>query len=153
VGKWLFGTCVVLAVAFAVAGCGGDDDASAEAPTKAEFIRQIDGICQAGNRRMEGAFAKLLEGGEKLPLPDDPRVQELVGTVMIPNLAREIEQMKELEPPNGDEEKVDAFINALEEGLETAEENPQLVTTKTEIVYGISSRLAKEYGLEICGTR
>jgi hypothetical protein len=151
--KWVIGPCVVFVLALTATGCGGDDDASAKAPSKAEFIKQVDGICEAGNRRMEATFSKLLEGEKELPLPSDPRVEKLVGQVMIPNLEREIEEMNELEPPDGDEEKVEAFINALEEGLETAEENPKLVTTKTEVVYGISSRLAKEYGFEICGTR
>ena len=49
--------------------------------------------------------------------------------------------------------RVDDFLEALEEGIEVAERNPEVVVASSEAVFGIPSRLAREYGLEVCGSR
>jgi hypothetical protein len=144
----------MLAVALVVTGCGGDDESSA-GPTisKAAFIKKADAICTHGNKRMELAFASFLEEKKNIKHPSKADYEALVGKVLVPNLNQEIKEIRALGAPSGDEDRVDDFLEALEEGIETAERDPKVVISTSNAVFGISSRLAKEYGLEVCSTR
>jgi hypothetical protein len=141
-----------------LAGCGGGgDDASGSSISKAEFIAKADAICKQSNKRMESEIFKYLrtnrvKGSLRKPSLEDN--EKFIVAVLIPNLKREIKELKALGVPAGDEEKVNAMIAALEEGLQTAEDDTKSVAGGTsDIVFGIASRLAGEYGLETCGSR
>jgi hypothetical protein len=144
----------VLAAASIVAGCGGGGDSSS-GPTisKAVFIKKADAVCLQGNKRMEVAFAHFLQENKNVKRPDDAKLEKLVGTILVPNVKREVKELHALGAPSGDEDRVGEIVKALEEGLETAEGNPQAAVNSSEVVFGIASRLAKEYGLEVCGSR
>ncbi|HEY6551234.1 MAG TPA: hypothetical protein VIY71_08565 [Solirubrobacterales bacterium] len=145
----------MLALALLVAGCGGGGDDSSTGPTisKAAFIKKADAICSGGNKRMEASLAHFFQEGKKIKRPSKADFEELVGKVVVPNLRQEIKEIRALGAPSGDEDKVDEILTALEEGLETAEGNPQAAVDSSEVVFGISSRLAREYGLEVCSSR
>jgi hypothetical protein len=144
----------MLAVASIFAGCGGGNDSSS-GPTiaKAVFIKKADAVCRGGNKRMEVAFAHFLQANKNIKRPDDAQLEGLVATVLVPNVKREVKELRALGAPSGDEDRIGEMIKALEEGLETAEGNPQAAVNSSEAVFGIASRLAKEYGLEVCGSR
>jgi hypothetical protein len=148
----------VIVAALLVAGCGGSDDSSGgESISKEEFIAKADAICKEGNERMEKELFKFLRQnrtGGSLRKPSVEQNEKFIVAVLIPNLRREIDEIKALGVPDGDDERVDAIIAALEEGLETAEDNTATVAAGTsDIVFGIASRLAGEYGAEVCGSR
>jgi hypothetical protein len=147
--------CGLSIVAFIAAGCGGGDDASgASAISKEEFIAKADAVCANSNKRMEAALSKFLTSAKQITKPTQADNEKFVSKVLIPNLSKEIDEIKALGVPAEDEERVKAMISALEEGLETAEADPQSVAAgSSDIVYGIASRLAGEYGLKICSTR
>jgi len=143
-----------VAIVFAIAGCGSSDGSGSDnSISKEEFIAKADAICKQSNARLEAAFGKFLKENPNLKKTSDPRLQQLVGGAMVPSLKREIEELRALGIPAGDEEKVEAMISALEEGLETAERDPQAVTNSSDAVFGIASRIGGEYGLKVCGSR
>ena len=149
---------VVIAAAMLVAGCGGGGDSSGSGSiSKEEFIAKADAICKKSNKQMEAEIFKYLrqnrvKGSLRKPSVEDN--EKFIEAVLIPNLEREIKELKALGVPSGDEEKVDAMISALEEGLETAKNEPETVAAgSSDIIFGIASRLAGEYGLETCGSR
>jgi len=148
----------VVVAAILVAGCGGGDDSSGSGSiSKEEFITKADAICKASSKRMEKKlflFLRKNRTGGSLRKPSVTQNEKFIVTVLIPNLEQEIKELKALGVPAGDEEKVDAMIAALEEGLETAENETATVAAGTsDMVFGIASRLAGEYGLETCGSR
>lgn len=148
----------VAVAALLLAGCGGGDDSSASGSiSREEFIAKADAICKESSKRMEKElflFLRKNRTGGTLRKPSVAQNEKFIDTVLIPNLQREIKELKELGVPAGDEEKVDAMISALEEGLETAEDNTEEVAAGTsDMVFGIASRIAGEYGLETCGSR
>jgi hypothetical protein len=147
-----------IVAALLVAGCGGSDDSSSgKSISKEEFIAKADAICKAGNERMEKELFKFLRQsrtGGSLRKPSVEQNEKFIVAVLIPNLKREIKEIKALGVPDGDEERIDALIAALEEGLKTAEDKTATVAAGTsDIVFGIASRLAGEYGATVCGSR
>jgi hypothetical protein len=145
---------VVLSVALAVAGCGGSgDESSSISISKAAFIKKTDAVCKRGNGRMEAAFGRFLIKNKNLRRPSKDEYEALVGKVLVPNIEREIKEIRAFPVPSGDEDRVDDFLEALEEGIEVAERNPKAVVGSSEVIFGIPSRLAREYGLEVCGSR
>jgi hypothetical protein len=148
-----------LIAAFAVAtlllGCGGGDESSASGSiSKEEFIAKADAVCAKTNKQMEAALGKFLTSGEQITNLSKADNERFVTKVLIPNLEKEIEEIKGLGVPAEDEERAKAMVAALEEGLETAEADPEaLAASSSDIVYGIASRLAGEYGLKVCSSR
>lgn len=147
-----------MVVALVVTGCGGGGDSSSSTTTtgsisKAAFIKKADAVCQKGTERMQQAILVFLKQHKDVKRPNKAQSEELVGTAIVPSVKTEIKSLKALEVPEGDEEHVDAIISALEEGLETAEANPEAVVASSDAVFGISGRLAGEYGAEVCGSR
>jgi hypothetical protein len=150
-----------VAVALVVAGCGGGDSStssSAGTISKEAFIKKADAICKKGSEQMQQGFATYLRKNKKsivaLRHPSKADYEGLIGGVLIPNLEREIEAIRALGAPSGDEQRIEEILTALEEGIETAENDPKAVThSSSEVIFGIGSRLAKEYGLEVCGSR
>ncbi|HEV7400277.1 MAG TPA: hypothetical protein VGN84_08385 [Solirubrobacterales bacterium] len=154
--RWIVLGALGLVAVLIVAGCGGgnsSDESSATSISKAVFIKKTDAVCSAGNKRMEVAFAHFLEENKNIKKPSDADYEKLVGKVLVPNVNREIKEIRAFGAPDGDEDRVSAFLEALEEGIEVAERDPKVVVSSSEAVFGIPSRLAKEYGLEVCGSR
>jgi hypothetical protein len=144
----------VLGIVLIATGCGGGDSSTnANAISKAAFIKKADAICTRGNKHLEAGFATFLQEKKNLKHPSKADFEELVGKVVVPNLGREIKEIRALGAPSGDEDRVGEILTALEEGLETAESDPKVAVSSSQAVFGISSRLAKEYGLEVCGSR
>jgi type IV pilus biogenesis protein CpaD/CtpE len=148
-------TLVVAAIAAALfAGCGsGDDSSSAESVSKEEFITKADVICKKGTERMQAAIARVLKDQRNLTKVSKDEQEEIVTTVMVPSVSREVKELRALGVPDGDDERVDAMITALEEGVETAERDPVVVTKSSDAIFGIASRIGGEYGLAVCGSR
>jgi hypothetical protein len=139
-------------VALVFAGCGGGSGDETSTISTAAFIKKADAICQRGNERMaKGIVTYLKKQGIERPRRSD--YEALVGKVFVPSISREVEEFRELGTPSEDGDVVDAMIQALEEGAEVAERDPKAVTSSSDTVFGIASRLAKEYGLEVCGSR
>lgn len=149
-GRGSLALTAALIAALIAAGCGGSDG---ESISKEAFIAKADAICRKSNERMEAGFASVLKDIRNVTKLKPAEYEEVVDEVMVPNIEREIEQLKALGIPAGDEERVEAMLAALEEGKETAERNPEAVNASSDAVFGIASRIADEYGLEVCGSR
>jgi len=155
-GRGTIAIAVALALAaLVVGGCGGGGDSSTAtvSVSKAAFIKKVDAVCQKGTERMQKAILDFLKQHRNVQRPNKAQSEKLVGTAIVPSVETELKELKALEAPEGDGDRVDAIISALEEGLETAEDNPEAVVASSDAVFGISGRLAGEYGAEVCGSR
>jgi hypothetical protein len=150
-----------VAATLVVAGCGGggggDPTVTTGSLSKEAFVKKADAICTKGNARLQKGFALYLRKNKKsiiaLRHPSKADYDGLIGGVLVPNLEREIKEIRALGAPAGDEERIEAIFTAWEEGIEVAENDPNAVRHSSEAIFGIGSRLAKEYGLEVCGSR
>ncbi len=157
-GRGTIAIAVALTVVALAAGCGGGSDSSSSTSTtgsisKAAFIKQVDAVCQKGTERMQRAVLVFLKEHKDVKRPSKAQSEKLVGLAIVPSVEKEIAAMKALDAPEGDEERFNEIVSALEEGLETAEANPEAVVASSDAVFGISGRLAGEYGAEVCGSR
>jgi predicted small secreted protein len=149
---------LIAAVAMAallLAGCGGggEDSSSGKSISKEDFIAKADAICEKGTKRLQAAIFAAVKKPQNLTKVSEADQIKIVKTAMVPNVSREVKELRALGIPDGDDEKVDAMIGALEEGVETAEQDPQAVTNSSDVVFGIASRIAGEYGLTACASR
>lgn len=141
------GALLALTVASA-AGCGGK---SSDQSSKAEFLRRADAICAQGNRQVGAVGARLFNTGH----PTSRRQQlKFVRTVVLPSIERQVERIKQLTPPKGDEAKVGAITDAADRGIRQLKRHPQALLRQGQ---GPSPPLRKAnklsvgYGLKVCG--
>jgi hypothetical protein len=144
------------ALAFAVAGCGGDDDGGETTGggevtlTKVEFIKQGDQICEKAEARSEEeaeAFAE--ESDFDLENPQKEQLEEAVAEVLVPALSEQAEELRELGVPEGDEEQVEEILTSLEDAAAGVEEDPGSVFEGEPLKE--ATELAKDYGFKVCG--
>jgi hypothetical protein len=141
----------LVALAAVVAGCGSDSETT-ESLTKAEFIKRADAICEKNEGKVTSEFEDYAEekGWSEGKEPSKEQQEEALVDVVGPNVQAQVDAIRELEAPEGDEETIDEMLTAVEEGVEDLEENPgQLTSGKNPLAEG--SKLARDYGLEKCG--
>lgn len=156
----------LLALAALVAGCGGggsssgstsdttsteSSDSSGEAPTKAAFIKEGDKICTDDeaelNEEIE-AFAKE-KGISTSEEPAEALQIELFHELVLPNIARQAEDLAALTPPEGDEATIEELTDTLSEEVEAAEEESGLPGEET---LKSATDQARAYGFKSCGS-
>jgi hypothetical protein len=156
---------VCAAFALVIAGCGGGDDSSSTttsstttaagatgatgAPlTKEAFIAQADAICQTSNDAVD-AQAQQVFGGQQ---PTDAQLLQFVKDTLIPSVEEEISGIEALTPPEGDEEEVQAILDAVRSATEEVKANPETVAAGGDASpFSEANQLAKAYGLKVCG--
>jgi hypothetical protein len=144
----------VIVAALFVAGCGGGDSSTASGSiSKEEFVAKANAICKHGTERLQAAIGRVLKDQPNITKVSQAEQEKIVTTVLVPNVSKEVKELRALGAPDGDEERVDAMVTALEEGVETAEHDPQAVTKSSDAIFGIASRIGGEYGLTTCGSR
>ena len=149
-------TLVAVFAAGAMLGRGGSDEpsnTSGEAPTKAEFIKQADAICQDAQDEL-GEFREA----------EPESLDELADLVAEAARATDplVDDFRALGAPEGDEEVVNEYLSLVEQNaallrrLEEAAEagDTSEVQTYLEDLRDIAERqegLAQGYGFEVCG--
>jgi hypothetical protein len=158
---------LVLAAGLIAAGCGDDDDettaasvpttttsgatgatgATGEALTKDEFIKQADAICASGDKTINEAFDALGPGE-----PSGQEQEQVITDTVVPEVQGEIDGIRALTPPAGDEEEVGAILDAAQSAVDEVKADPSLLTEQNaEDPFKEANQLAKEYGLKECG--
>jgi hypothetical protein len=172
--KLRFPTLAALAVtaSLAIAGCGDDDDepqpltsdvpAGATGATgegdvsgplsKSAFITAADAICAEGNATAVDQIDELFPD---LTSPDDlspAEYEQLATEVVVPSLQSQLDQIRQLTPPEGDEDAIAAITGGLEDGIGEIQDDPSLLAGDSGPSLEEASSLATEYGFEECGS-
>jgi hypothetical protein len=160
----------LLAMAVIVAGCGGGDDStgsstadttgsstsessdSGGAPTKAAFIKEADEVCSKAETELSEEIVAYAEDNgidlEKEEEPSKDQQVEIYEQIVLPNIARQAEELEALTPPAGEEDTVEDITSTLTSEVEEAEEDPSNLDSGT--LEGASKK-AQAYGLTSCG--
>ena len=145
-----------LAATLALAGCGGDDEEGGFSPvvsepvSKVEFLRQADAICISSESRIEAAADDLVTAPGD---PDPAEVERIAIDLVVPALESEVAAIGALGAPEGDEEEVEAILDATEDGIAAIEADPRALLDGVPAPLRRAQKLAQAYGSRQCGIR
>lgn len=131
---------VVLLAAGAAAGCGGE-----EALTKSEFLKQGNAICAKGTKKIEAAAKKTFAKGE----PSKKEITKFAEDEAIPAVEKQVSDLRELEPPKDDKDKVKKIVDSADGALSKAKDDPAILASDKD-PFAEANKLASDYGLKKC---
>jgi hypothetical protein len=159
---------LALACALFVVGCGGSDGesisqtdstartANAGPLTKAELIKRGDEICAKADQRIDFQAPGYREAHEKELSKLSPIAAEekMIRIFLFPSIRRQVRELEALEPPVGEEKKIQAIITAIDVGMRKAVKEPYIVSQEVFGKYPFVEveELAQAYGFEECDT-
>ena len=157
---------VALAAGLVAAGCGDDDDdtaattsaatttgatgatgATGEPLTKEQFVTEADAICKAGDKKIDQAANETFSGGQ----PSQQEQEQFVTEDVVPNIQAQVDGIRALTPPEGDEEDVAAILDAAQAAIDQVQSDPGALTEGSDDPFTEANQLAKDYGLKVCG--
>jgi hypothetical protein len=145
----------ILTVGLVAAGCGSSSSTSTTAAlTKAEFLKQGNAICKKGNQQIN-KVAHQTFNPKKYPNGPPPKsVQtKFVTDTVIPSVQGQIDGIKALGAPTGDEAQVKAIVDAAQSALDKAKADPTLMfqNNPKNDPFAKANQLTTSYGLTACG--
>jgi hypothetical protein len=143
---------LVAAAAFAACGGGGGETVPEGTLVKQEFLRKAEAVCKRSLEELNEADLAAWKKYEPDHTTTDEAVLNKVSLALVPGKEREVRRLRALGLPKGDERYVYGMLQAWEEGLEEAREDPSLIREAgpgTGLYKG--SKMASAYGLEGCG--
>lgn len=140
-------TALAAALAVLVAGCGGGDDETSSV-TRQQFVKQANAICQEQSQKRNKIIGDAIAGMDQNKLLPKTEREDII-LEALPPYAETPEKLEALGAPEGDEEKVEAIIQAMEEAAKDAEADPSKALTSTE-QFAKANKLNGEYGLSNC---
>lgn len=152
---------LVAGLALVVAGCGGDDETSTTATTsstvagattggtaltKEEFLAQANAVCKEGGKAIDQAASGIFTGQK----PTQAQLEQ-AAQIFVPGIQAQIDAVRALPAPEGDEETVGNFLDVSQEALDQVEADPSLLAASdNDGPFAESNQLAEEYGLTEC---
>jgi hypothetical protein len=144
----------VLIVGVSVSGCGSSSSSTATettaAITKAEFTSKGNAVCVKGEKAQEAEInAYVKKHGLEKKKPTKAQNVELVKTVLAPNIQSQIDGVRALGAPTGEEQQVNSALELSQQTLEKIEANPELAFGK-ESAFAAAGKQLHALGLKEC---
>jgi hypothetical protein len=143
VAVFLAGALAALSV-LGLMGCGGSDEGS-DALSKAEFKKQATAICKKGTEEREDALSAAIERFRKRT----PQTEKKVVVAILRPYEEMTASLAELSPPEGEEQEVEAMIEAMEEAASQGKEDPG-AALEGGTPFRKANEMVKSYGLTEC---
>jgi hypothetical protein len=143
-----------LAVGLIAAGCGDDDDGEGggggEPLTKQKFIAQADQICKQSDQEINQQGRELFGKGR----PSNAQMEQFATEVLVPEVQSQVDGIRELTPPEGDEETINSILDKAEEGVRQIEADPSVVASDQGSSPALleAAREIGDYGAKQCGS-
>lgn len=141
-------------------GCGGGGGATATSAsqgplTKAAFIKRGDAICEEIDKIIDTKAQRYRKKRAKTLNRLSPTAAEekLVRVIVLPSIAREVDEIEALGIPRADEKKVKAIFDQVGTAIEEAREKPLAVEGEygwEENPFTPLEEQLREYGFEPC---
>jgi hypothetical protein len=158
-GIVIFGALAVMA-AMLSAGCGDSgstasetsqqsDSTSAEgsgASSKAHFLAQAEEICEDGEIKKDEAVASELK--KFTGKPNTPDLVRIVELTILPIYSEIIEEIDQLDAPEGDRAQIENIVTEYEVALGVAERSPDKAIDQNP--FGEAVKAAEAYGFQQC---
>jgi hypothetical protein len=149
----------VVAAAGALAGCGGGGDSASgttlttSSHSKAEYVKLANAICKKGREATLGkigAFMEARNGGKESKAQDGNLFAKALQTIFLPAIQTQVEEIRSLGAPEGDEQQVEALLTALQEASDAHRQGTVKSQNVFEKDFKRSGELASKYGLDEC---
>jgi hypothetical protein len=150
---------MTMAIAAIAGGCG-DDDASGgyggssdSASDKAQFVKAANDVCARSKRQIQRDVQEFA-ASYAASHPDNPSPSAALPgglrQIAIPAVQRQLNEIRELDVPVGEDDQVEAIAAAMQQGIDAAKRQP--LRTSTQFVQGFKrfGELARRYGLKTC---
>jgi hypothetical protein len=135
-----------------LAGCGGSDSttsSTSETLTKSEFVAKANAICAKGNQEIRAEGKKLFSSGQA---PSKAAQEKFVTGTVIPSIQQQVDGVDALPAPAGDEQKVQAIVDAARSALAKVKQDPALITEQAQSdPFAQADKLTNAYGMTQCG--
>ncbi len=137
-------------LATGAAACGEDDDSpfTVTGVTKPRYIADGDQICRDAEKELRAAAREIGSSARGSDASLD-EVERTARETVIPVVRERIADLRQLEPPPGDEQEVEEIYQAADEALARIEADPALAD-RADQVFRDASRLASAYGFQDC---
>jgi hypothetical protein len=141
-------TAAFVIAALGAAGCGSSSKSSSTpAITKAAFVAKGNAICKDGNRKLNAAEGQAF-GKTK---PSKAEATSFAKTSFVPIVQGQIDAIRALGAPSGDEATVRKILDTAQKGLDTVKSNPALLAGGPDS-FSDFRKLAHPYGLTACAS-
>ena len=149
----------VIAIGAIGVGCGGDESTSAEAggdsggtssSSKAEFIKQASAACADQRKNTLSRIAAYSEKHQSEGLSEAELGQRAIRVVILSTIAGEIDALKQLDAPSGDEQEIEGIMAAQEKALDEARARAHKSYDDIEDYFVKASAELTDYGLPEC---
>jgi hypothetical protein len=143
-----------LIVGVCVAGCGSSSSSTSTETTaaisKAEFVSKGNAVCVKGEKAQEAEInAYIKKHGLENKKPSKAQEAELAETVLVPNIQSQINGVKALGAPSGEEQQVSSALELSQQTLEKIEANPELAFGQKDI-FAAAGKQLHALGLKEC---
>jgi hypothetical protein len=124
-------------------GCGDDDGGSDI--SKDDFIEQANAICEAGSADLQEAS----EGFDENSTQEE--IADFVTDVLVPNVRDQIDEIRDLGFPEGDEDELESIFDDTEEQLDEIADDPEaFIGADAEDPFADINQRMSDYGLTTC---
>jgi hypothetical protein len=122
--------------------------------TKAQFLKRADAAClktrHTGSVELTAYLRRNKVGLEREEIL--PHVEEIYNTITLPAYEGQIDGIRSLGAPKGDEARIVAILDAMQKGAKEAGEDPAAFFFNTGGPLAHAYELARGYGLLRCAT-
>jgi len=130
-----------------LAGCGGGDEGGETVSTTTDqYITKADTVCSESDAQNAAAFRQAF-GNEQ---PTTAEATAYIGDVLVPALETQLEQLRALNPPEGDTDTVNAIWDQVGDVIETMKEDPEAALSIEDPFAEVTPE-AEAYGFKSCG--
>ena len=143
-----------LVVGVCVAGCGSSSNSTSTETTaaisKAEFVAKGNAVCVKGEKAQEAEInAYVKKHGLENKKPSKAQEAEIVEAVLVPNVQSQIDGVKALGAPSGEEQQVSSALELSQQTLEKIEANPELAFGNND-TFAAAGKQLHALGLKEC---
>jgi hypothetical protein len=142
----------VLTLAVGLYACGsGEETIPVGTLTKKLFLKQATAICAQGTKEAQKLDDAAWQKYQPDHITEDEAVLNKISLALLPAREKELQRLRAIGLPKGDEQLVDEMLAAAEEGDEEGKEKPRLLREGGK-GFGLtrSYEMRTKYGLEGC---
>ena len=127
------------------AGCGSSNSTTtATALSKSAYLAKANAICKAGTEKAQTAQKALGKN------PSKAQLTAYVTDTQVPNIQSQIDQVKALGAPAGDQATVDKYLATAQADLNKIKSDPSLIYSNKSDPFKDFAAIAHPYGLTAC---